>query len=97
MPSPNSILPPASPRNGVIAAAISSTVSSLWSPPALPSVAATATSTAAMISWVSTAPSAVSSRAEARSRVVSRRSTIEACWKNTIQGMMTAPILAEAR
>ena len=80
----------------MIAAAISSTVSSLWSPAALPSVAATATSAAIITSWVITAPIAVSPRA-GRSLTFKPRSTIDACWKNTIQGMITAPMFAETR
>src|SRR5271165_3341995 len=96
MPRQNKSFPAKSPRNGVIAPTISSTVSSARSPPSLPSVAATATSTAAMTSWVATAPMAVSSRAEGRSAVVRPFSATEDCWKNTIQGMITAPMLAEA-
>lgn len=49
-----------------------------------------------MTNWDRTAPTAVSSRAEKRSCAVTRFSTTEDCWKNTIHGMMTAPMLAEA-
>ena len=52
---------------------------------------------AAMITCVSTAPMVVSSRAAGRSAGVSFFSTTALCWKNTIHGMITAPMLAATR
>jgi hypothetical protein len=64
----------------VIACAICCTVSSKpdWVLP--PNVAAVAISTAAMMTWVSTALKAVSSRAAGWSSIVSFFSTTDDCW-----------------
>ena len=56
-----------------------------------------AINTAAMMIWVTTAPIAVSIRSAPMSAGFSFFSTIDDCWKNTIHGMITAPMLAEAR